>query len=185
HLGRDLDRECLPESVRVDISDKDERRAAVALDVERRLEMSSPLDNRPREGAEEGEVAGSSSVFGSPTLVDAPDDLGIETDARVEREAATVRATSGDVPRPAVPERLGDLLGRLDRIAGQAERTRKHARPAAGHEAERQVVPLHAVQDLVEAAVAGEHDQRIRVARRLCELDRVAWTFGPDGANVG
>src|SRR5204863_7493455 len=55
---------------------------------------------------------------------------------------------------------------------------------AAGHEAERQIVPFDAVQGLVEAAVPREDDQRVRLACLTCELDRMARTFAADGADV-
>ena len=62
-------------------------------------------------------------------------------------------------------ERLGKLPRRLDRIVRQPERPREHARPAAGQEADRHVA-LEPVQRLVEAAVAGEDDDRVRARSR-------------------
>ena len=75
--------------------------------------------------------------------------------------------------RPTVMRRVRLLLERLrnlarsrDRIGRQAERARQHARAAAGQERDRRVA-LEPVQGLVEAAVAGEDDDRLRRRRGM------------------
>ena len=77
-----------------------------------------------------------------------------------------------------------DLLRRLDGIARQTQCARQHARAAAGHEPDRQVVAVDAVQHLVEAAVAGEDDERVGVVDLAREIHRVTRALGPQRAQV-
>jgi hypothetical protein len=70
-------------------------------------------------------------------------------------------------------------------IAGKPERAREDARPAARHEPERDQAG-RAVDGLVVGAVAGEHDERVGVLRRLSrELDRVARGVGLPHHDLG
>src|SRR5581483_4633503 len=137
---------------------------------------------QPDERAGEGEIAGTAAVVRAPERVDATDDVGRKADARAEAEAAAVDAADGDPARPSCLQRRRDPLSGRDRVARHAERARENTRATAGQEADRDV-PLEPVQRLVEAAVAGEDDDRVdavaagggdevrRVARVLREHD--------------
>src|SRR5204862_7792714 len=122
--------------------------------LEHRVEAAAPLEDHARECPDEGEVARSPSLWRAAALVDPADDLGVDPDAGAEREPPPVHPTGRDVPEPVLCECAGELLGGLDGIPRQAERSRQDARAATRHEPERQVVALDAVQRLVEAAVA-------------------------------
>ena len=111
----------------------------------------------------ERHVARALAVAGTAHLVDPPDRCRIEADPCRERKAAAVHAPHGDAARAIAFERVGDLPRGRDRIERQPERTRQHARPAARNEGNGRVA-LEAVERLVEAAVAGEHDDRVRAS---------------------
>ena len=51
-------------------------------------------------------------------------------------------------------EGIRELLRCSLRVTREAERARQHARAAARHESDRQIVPLDAVEGFVETAVA-------------------------------
>src|SRR5205823_12600622 len=121
-------------AVRVDIGTHDERRAAVAHDLERRLQTSAPLDESPGERADECEIPRSTSAFVPTALVDAPHDLGVEPEACVECEPPAVHATGGDVTRPVVCTRFRVAFGCVNLIARKSVRTTKQARHSTRHE---------------------------------------------------
>ena len=152
-----------------------ERGAAVAGDLELRLEVQPPAREQRR--------APSSTKTTSPG----------RRPSSSRPRASTPRTTSASSPMPAEkqkrrpltrPRPTGvarplasasrDRLRRRDRVARQPERAREDARPAAGHEAERQLAG-GAVDRLVVGAVAGEdHDRVGRAGGLRGELLRVA-----------
>ena len=117
-----------------------------------RCSASSPAARRDESG-----VAGTLAVLPPAEPVHPSHQLGVEPDPRREAEAPAVHPPGGDRPRAAGLQRRRDLARRRREVARQAERAREHIRPAAGQEAERDAA-RRAVQDLVEAAVAGEDD---------------------------
>ena len=150
----------------------------MADDVERGLQTSAPLEDRAREHADKREVTRPAAVVGAAALVDPAHDLRIEAEPCVEGKPPAVRSAGGDVARPVLSQGVREAFGRPDRIAWQPQRARQHTGAASGHEAERQVIAVYAVQSLVEAAVAGKDDQRIRVTCLAGELDRVPRPLG-------
>src|SRR5581483_11931200 len=104
---------------------------------------------------------------------------GVDADAGAERETPAVDAADGDAPRAARLDRLGEPPCGGDRIGRQAERARENARAAAWQEADRHVA-LEPIERLVEAAVAGVHDDRLAVVveRGGDELGRMIRVLG-------
>ena len=138
----------------------------------------------------EGDISGATAIVLAPEPVDPADELGVQAEAGREPEAAAVHAAEGDSPQSPLGQRAGDLAGRGNGIARQAERARQHARPPAGQETDRRLAGV-AVQRLVEAAVTREDDQRIRPVRGAGELRRMPRALGeqrrhrPDPAELG
>ena len=85
-----------------------ERRAAVADDLELRLEVQAPPREQARDGGDEDDVSRPAPVVGAPARLDAAHHLRIEPDARREAEAPTVDPAEADLLRPALDEGVGD-----------------------------------------------------------------------------
>jgi hypothetical protein len=166
-----LDSTCV--GVRTCVGDEEQRGVAVAVDADQRLVAAAVRDERTDDLPREREVARPLSVPVA-ALVDPPHSLGVDPDARAEAEPPAVDAAERDPARPSALERVRDPPRSVLRIARQAERTRQHARPAARDEAD-QDIAVDAVEDLVEAAVAGERDDRCRRRSIARELGRVAF----------
>jgi hypothetical protein len=130
------------------------------------------LREQPQRLVGEREIARPAAVCPAPTPVDPADELRVETDPGVEREAPAVDLAKADRPRRAGRrEPRGD-----DGVAAEPQGAGQHARPASGQEAEWDPAgdPVH---DLVVCAVAREDVDR--VGRRLVlpgERRRVALT---------
>ena len=183
-LGRHAQWNSPDERVRVRVPDERERGAAEPFDLERRSEPASILGQEAQHRQHERNVARAAGA--RAMRLDPAHELGVEPDPGVEAEAAVVDASERDRPRAALLERLRQPLGRLDRVAGQAQSARHHARPAAGDAAERRRLGAEAVQRLVEAAVAGVDEDRVGVLGGLArELGRVARPLGQEGRHLG
>ena len=142
------------------VRDEREGGSAEACDLERRLEVASVRRDRPDDGSREREVAGPPPVRAAAHLVHPPHRLGVEADTGREPEAASVDPAERDAPRPARADGVGDLRGGPGEVVRQTERREEHARASARQEADRHV-GVQPVQRLVEAAVAGEDDDRL------------------------
>ena len=118
--------------------------------------------------------------FRGPT-VDPPDDLRGEPERGREAEIAAFTRPSHAAGEPGHPSLREPPRG-CRRLPRQPERPGQHARPAAGNEAHRQVGP-NTVQDLVEATVAGEDEERVRLGAGR-QLSRVPGPLGPDDLDV-
>ena len=128
----------------------------------------------------ERDVARAAPVGAAAQRIDAPHELGVEAEARVEPEASPVDATE---PDPAgAPFR--NALRSLDRVAREPERAREHARPASREKAERHV-DADAVQHLVVRAVASEHVDRVHAARGAGDLGRLPGCGRETGLGAG
>src|SRR4029079_18029540 len=115
--------------------DEDERGTAGPLHLEPLVEAATLGPERARRDAHERNVAGASTVGPSTELIHLPHQLGVEPEARVEREPPPVHASE---PDPAGrPER--NALSGLRWIPREAERSREHARSTPGDEPERHV----------------------------------------------
>jgi hypothetical protein len=139
-----------------------------------RLAASEPTTARAK-----AKFSGTPAVLAPSHLVDPAHRFRVQPDAGGEGEAAPVDAPESDPPRAATGDRIGELpRGRL-RLVREAERAGEHARAAARQEADRDV-GVQAVQRLVEAAVAGEHDDRVAPASAgvAHDLGRVTRALG-------
>ena len=165
------------------IRDEDERSTSDALDVDDRIEPAAMLRDELQERRDERNVAGPPGT-GAPRF-DAAHELGVEEEARVEEEASAVDAAERDAARSSFLERGHEPLSRADGVPGKAEPARKDARPATGDAADRRRVRAEPVRHLVEAAVAGEDEDRVDVAcHGERELGRVSATLGQVGRDA-
>ena len=123
--------------VRVDRIVRHEDRGGAPLphDLEPRF---GSTEEPPRDGAPVLEIAGAAAALRSLPRLQLAYDLGVDADARREREPASVDPADGDSSLP------------------RAERAGQDVRAAGGHNAQSDAAP-HAVERLVEHAVAAEH----------------------------
>ena len=135
------------------------------LDLEHRLEAEPALGERLHGRPGEDEISGPAAGLVASAIVHSPHELGVESDAGGEAEAAPIRAAQRDPPGV----RRGKPARRLDGVARDPERTWKHARAAAGDEAERDA-SVAAVQRLVEATVTREDIDPLGSAQPCHEL---------------
>jgi hypothetical protein len=180
-LRGDRDRDAARVRVRRPVRDERAGGAAVALHLEHGLELEPVRRQRAHDCEREREVARAAAVLAATELVDAADRLRVDADPGGEGEAASVDAAHRDAAAAPGEQRVRDVRSRGDRIGRDTERTREHARPTAGDEADRHAV-ADPVQDLVEAAVAGVDDDRVAVglARELGGVARPGRTLDAD-----
>src|SRR5206468_9001863 len=121
-------REGLQERVGIDVRDEQEGGPAVPVDLERRLETATSLEDDAGERSHEGPIAGTLAVVVAAPLVDPPHRFGVEADPCAEGEPPSVCAARRD-PADAVERKgLRQLLRRCDRVTRQPEGTRENAR---------------------------------------------------------
>ena len=114
------------------VRDEDERRAAVPLDLELRDESQTAFEQQPCDDSDECEIARTASLVIPAPPIDAPYRLGVEADARAEKQnrRPLTRPSPIDLVRPAASA-SGDAHGGGDRVSWQAERPREDARATA------------------------------------------------------
>ena len=119
-------------------------------------------------------------------LLDLLDERGVPADADVEEEVAAVDRSEPDRPDPPLPKRVGDHHRRVDRLVGEADGPGEHVGRAARQGGQGAVGADDPVGDLVQRAVAAEHDDHVgaRSGRVERELAGVAASVGLDGVDV-
>ena len=121
--------------------------------------------------------------------------VGVDPEARREGEPSVVDPTETDPAAPTCTQRVQQLAGRHDRVAGDAQGAAEHVRAATGHDRERRRVRVRtrpraaaeqAVDDLVDRAVATEHHHEVDagLGGLGAELDRMAAMGGLDDVEL-
>jgi hypothetical protein len=165
-----------PAHVAVGIAVRDERKghSPNAHYLHRRVEASALLGEDAEQRSGGGYVARSVAALASQR-VDAANQLGVEAEARVEREAPPVHAAEGD---PSGLRTVSEKPSRRHGVTRQPEGPWEHARAPAGDESDRDVGG-EPVDSLVLAAVAGEDvDTVAGPAKLLRQLGGLHGTLG-------
>ena len=134
-----------------------------ALDLELRIPAPPALEQHPRDGAQKAPYLPGERRRIAPETVEPSHGLTVEADAGGEAEASPLTRAECDPARAPGRERRRRLRAphRSDRAAARARAAGRSSRRPAGSRTARAV---GAVQRLVVGAVAGEDEDRVRVA---------------------
>jgi hypothetical protein len=108
--------------------------------------------------------------------------LGIQSDAARRDEVAAVHVPEVDLPRGEPVGQREQVLGGVDDVAGDAERSTEDVRAAAGKDGQRNAGVGETVCRLVDGAVATEGDDQIEPVRAAVpdQVGRVVGCLGLD-----